>query len=103
LPTIPPAHHITDIFFGKILLGNPQWFPIGGRQRQLLTSAHVKLNRSSQYAGRFLRTVTRAGIILMLGTMFHASGTGNMVAGGVRLDCVVVTDMGFYQTYSLHD
>ena len=47
------------------------------------------LNRSSRYAGRFSRAATRAGMILMLGIILHATGTGNMVAGGV-------TDVGLF-------
>ena len=36
----------------------------------------------------YARAIEGAGMILMLGTMLHAIGTGNMAPAGVRLVCV---------------
>ena len=50
-----------------------------------LPDTHQDLdNAQSEYA----RAIEGAGMILMLGTMLHAIGTGNMTAAGVRLICV---------------
>jgi len=50
-----------------------------------LPDTHLDLdNAQSEYA----RAIEGAGMILMLGTMLHAIGTGNMTAAGVRLICV---------------
>ncbi len=50
-----------------------------------LPDTHLDLDKAqSEYA----RAIEGAGMILMLGTMLHAIGTGNMTAAGVRLICV---------------
>jgi len=50
-----------------------------------LPDTHFDLAKAqSEYA----RAIEGAGMILMLGTMLHAIGTGNMTAAGVRLICV---------------
>jgi len=49
-----------------------------------ITCAPSTASAQSEYA----HAIEGAGMILMLGTMLHAIGTGNMVAAGVRLICV---------------
>jgi len=58
-------------------------------------------------ADAFWCAATRAGMILMLGTMLHAIGTSNTIAGGVCVDTNladrgsiestgIVTDVGLF-------
>ncbi len=89
-----PSYH--GHFFRQDFTGQPTMIPdwraaaavVNLRACQAQPSLKT-LNRSSRYAGRFSRAATRAGMILMLGIILHATGTGNMVAGGV-------TDVGLF-------